>query len=293
MQINSYNYFSYTNRYNRIGFRSKDLLELPKEDVLKKVRESVTPENFLGRGLEANVYRIKNTDYCIRIPLVSQDFYDTDYSKELNSIDRVNHKKIKLGFGAAILDFFEGVTPKKYKSNAEKRYKLQSQIANMPVKSYSEFLHQIANAIDNEMEFDCAGGNIIVNPFKKKLTAIDFYGISSDNPRPITPLSEMHSVLTMYGSKPETSKQIGKKVLMTGLEEFKPNNIPCMDIALFDFEELLENLKDDNIIGENSALKKALEELKEIKKKEITDKTLSTLLKLKFNKIAEMIKVIA
>ena len=90
------------------SFRSRDLLDLPQKDILAKVQNSVTPDNFLGQGTEAEVYRIKGTKYCVRIPYLAQDIYRL-YTKELTPIDKVNHVVAKLGFGASIMKYFEGV----------------------------------------------------------------------------------------------------------------------------------------------------------------------------------------
>ena len=51
-------------------FKSCDLLDLSEKDIFEKIQQSVNYENFLGNGTEAEVYRIKGTDYCVRIPYV-------------------------------------------------------------------------------------------------------------------------------------------------------------------------------------------------------------------------------
>ena len=87
------------------------------------------------------------------------------------------------------------------------------------------------------MLFDFSPGNLIIDTISQTLTAIDFFGIS-DNPRPIRPMYEMYSVLTCFGSVKEISREIYEKIINAGLEEFKPNKIPCMDTDLFDFLEV-------------------------------------------------------
>lgn len=307
MKIFSINYLS-PNKYNQhqlrlncppplkadcVCFKSRDLLELSEEDVFKRIDESIVPENFLGQGTEAEVYRIKDTDYCVRIPYMAQDIYRTMYSKELTPVDKVNHVVAKLGFGASIMKYFDGITPKWYQNNGSSRYKLQEQISIMPLKSYTDLLHQVAEAVDNEMVFDFSGGNLIVDTEKQKLTAIDFYGIS-DNPRPIKPMTEMYSALTCYGSLEKTGKKIFDKVIDAGLEEFKPNKIPCMDVALFDFLEVClkrmgyayteegEKLKSDIMFNADS--------LKKIKKAEILDKTISKHLEEKIHSFRQLLR---
>ena len=196
-----------------VCFKSRDLLELSEKDVLNKIRDSVKPENFLGQGTEAEVYRITNSDYCVRIPYLAHDISRFNYSKEITPIDKVNHIVAKLGFGASIMKYFDGVIPKWYMSNNHERYKFQEKISEMPIESYSGLLHQIADAIDNEMLFDFSPGNLIVDTENKKLTAIDFYSIS-DNPKPIKPLTEMYSVLTCYGSLEKSGKKIFDNIIL-------------------------------------------------------------------------------
>ena len=288
---------------NTLSFRAFDFLDLPEKDIIEKIKASVTPDNFLGQGTEAEVYRIKDTNYCVRIPYLAQDIQRFKYSKELTPIDKVNHVVAKLGFGASVMKCFEGIVPKWYVNNSRNRFNLQKKIAEMPVKTYSELLHQIADAVDNEMFFDFSGGNLIVNTKKQKLTAIDFYGIT-DNPRPIRPLSEMYYVLTSYGSEEKTGKKIFDKIVDAGLEEFKPNKIPCMDIELFDFIDLVSKRNSDKNshkhgdITENinkfldfkSLVAERLHELRRLKKQEITDKSVSKELEEAVKSFAQLIK---
>ena len=271
-----------------VCFKGIDLLDLPKEDIMTKIKDSIKPENFLGQGSEAEVYRIKDTNYCVRIPYIAGDMYSRSYTKELTPTDKLNHVRARLGFGAAILDYFEGVTPKEFKLNDFYRNIFQEKISELPTQSYNDLLHQIAGAIDNEMVYDFSGGNLIVNFKNQKLTAIDFYNIN-DNPRPIRPLCEMFSVLTCYGAREKTGKNIYDKVVDAALEEFKPDKTPCMDVELFDFVDLARkrdsdaNFKTDDVLKEINDFLELIKEisqtaktLKDIKKKEIINKTLSS-----------------
>lgn len=292
-------------KHIKVAFKSRDFLDLSKKDIFEKIKDSLVPDNFLGHGIEANVYRIKNTNYCVRIPYKAQEIYKADYSKELTSVDKVNHVVAKLGFGAAIMEYFEGIVPKWYMNNDYNRFRLQEKISDMPVKSYSELLHQIAEAIDNEMFFDFSPGNLIVDIDKQKLTAIDFYTIS-ENPRSISPMTEMYSVLTCYGAEKKTGKKIFDKITEAGLEEFKSNIIPCMDLELFDFIDLVlkrygdnKNYKQNNITNKSyifnrlkNSLQECLTELKRIKKSEIIDKTLSPILTHKITEFKNLMKKI-
>ena len=279
----------YYKSYDSVCFKGKDLLELSEDEVFKKIKESLNYENFLGQGTEAEVYRIKDTNYCVRLPHITKDLYIMDYNTNLSPMDKVNHTKVKLGFGATIMPYFEGVIPKDYQNNEYQRFKLQEKIADMPIKSYTDLLHQIANGIDNEMFFDFSGGNLIINTEKNKLTAIDFYSIT-DNPRKIRPLTEMYNALTIYGSEMNTDKKIFNKIIETGLEEFKPNKIPCMDVELFDFADLANSHHSKCATDKNYAMDirdflvlkhnitETNKELKQVKKLEILNKISDSIL---------------
>ena len=299
---NQNNYYLRNSSKSNINFRGTDFLDLPKEDILKRVKESIAPDCFIGNGTDADVYKIKNTQYCVRLPHISSDMCNFDFSKELTSADKVNLVEAKLGFGATIMKIIKGVVPKNFSQNEFARYKFQSKIADMPLSSYTDLLHQIANATDNEMFFDCSGGNLIVDFDNNKFTAIDFYSVT-DYPKPVKPLTEMYSVLTSYGSTRAVSQRIFNKIILSGLEEFKPQVIPCMDLALFDFIGLayyqlslnklkskLENTNQEIKIIDN--LTKSVSELKSIKKKEIQNKELAPLLCEKIKEVKKCLKYI-
>lgn len=302
MRINNYytptlQYKNYKNivptQHNAICFGSHRFIDLSKKEIFEKIDNSIVPENFLGQGTEAEVYKIKDTNYCIRIPHIAQGAYKSNFSKKLTQIDKVNHVVAKLGFGASIMKFFDGVVPEDYRNNEYNRHKLQTEIAQMPIKSYTNLLHQIANAINHEMFFDFSGGNLIVDTKKQKLTAIDFFSVS-DNPKPVNPLTEIYSILTVYGAEEETGKKIFDKIIDAGLKEFKPNKIPCMDTALFDFTELCIRRKRDRYLPNAekviSQIMYHTKLLQKIKSKEIIDKSLSSLLEEKIYDMRSILK---
>ena len=264
-------------------FTGKDLMNMPRDEVFKEIKNSINKDQFVGSGRHAAVYRISDTPYCVRIPDICEDGYTNDFSTNLNPCDIVNHVKIKLGAGASIMDYFKGRTLFAYQLYDVQRYELQKEVAKMPLKTYSNLLHQLANAIDNEMAFDKGGGNIVIDTENKNLTIIDFYQLA-DNPLKTSPLKDLFYTLTSYGAESTTAKKIAKNIISAGLEEFKPNIIPCMDVELFDFKEIIDAtyyFKQPKSDEELNELIKKFEELKEIKKKEITDKNYSPILEQK------------
>lgn len=238
---NRRNLFSHNPKQNHlrcVNFYGKDLLDLSEKEIRQKAKDSIISDNFIGQGSDAEVYKIKDTDYCVRVPHISKDDFAYRCSKKILPSDKINHIVAKLGYGASILKYIDGIVPKTYENDEFSRYNLQSKIADMPIKAYSDLLHQIAEALKHEMFFDFSGGNLIVDIPNNKLTAIDFYKMSLDNPRPIKPLTEIYHVLTCYGSLPEINKKIYDNIVIAGLQELKPKNIPCMNLELFDFIDL-------------------------------------------------------
>ncbi len=273
-------------------FTGKDLLKLSEREILNRVKESINYKYFLGQGTEAEVYRIKDSNYCVRIPYEARDLYLSDFTKNVTDMDKVNHVVAKLGFESTIMKYFEGETPKKYQSNNNERFKFQEKISKLPVKAYNILLKHIALGIDNEMKYDFSGGNLIVNFETKELIPIDFMEIK-ENSESIKPLSQMFSVLTCYGAKKNTELKIYKKIIDSALEEFKPNNIPCMDVELFDFESIYENIlkkhSKHNLEKKMNKINGIIGELKELKKKEILDKSYSETLNDKISKTKQEI----
>ena len=287
-----------------VCFKSHNFLDLPKEEVYKRIQASLTPENFIGQGTEAEVYKIKDTDFCVKIPYEALSSYSKYGDKEIKRLffnkniepaDAVNHIKIKLSFCGTVMDYFYGLIPKNYIGNKEGRYKLQAGISEMPVRSYKELLYQISNGIDNEMLFDCTPGNLIVNLDKKKLTAIDFIPIK-ETPREVRPLYEIYSVLTAYGAELETGKKIFEKVINTGLDEFVPKKTPCMDVELFDFVDLCKKrIQETGTKNTNILMQKITQQInliKKIKKNEYQNAPISGIIEDKIVEIKNIIKYI-
>ena len=288
-------------KYDTFCFRGQNFLELPPKEIYQKVINSMIPENFVGQGTEGEVYRIKDTEYCVKIPYEVVGLYSKKINldktlylnKKISPKQKVNHVFIELNGNATIMKFFEGKIPKDYFSNKENRYLLQSEIAQMPVKSYTNLLHQIANGIDNEMLFDNTIGNLIVNTKENKLTAIDFFPII-ENPREVRPLNEIYSLLTAYGAEQKTGKKIFDNIMNAGLDEFEPQKVPCMDTELFDFTELCQRrIEDTKIQGSEKIMDKISQQiltLKGLKKVEYTEPLFSTFIKEKIDIVKDLIK---
>lgn len=290
--------------YDTVRFKSHNFLDLPKAEVYKRIQASLNSENFIGQGTEAEVYRIKDTDFCVKIPYEALGFYtrykDEDikklyFDKNINSADAVNYVKIKLFMGGTVMNYINGVKPKDYIYDMAGRYKFQSDVAQMPIKSYTELIHQISNGLDNEMLFDCSAGNLIVDSSKNKLTAIDFIPIK-ENPRDISVLKEIYSVITTNGAEQGTGKKIFEKIMLAGLNEFMPKQAPCMDVELFDFVELCQKrIQETGAANTNRLIQKVSQQInliKNMKKTEYMNAIFSKFIGEKIEEVKGLIKYI-
>ena len=120
------------------------------------------------------------------------------------------------------------------------------------------------------MLFDCAWGNVIVNPKENKLTAIDFNkNIFNES---LNPLSYTFSALTQEYTTSEQAKTYGNKILNAVLEEFEPAHKPFWNVTYFDFSSLLRDIAHSSDFGKTPQcrfLAKYLETLKDLKVQDI------------------------
>ena len=236
--------------------RKIPLLDLPKEEVLKLVKQSINPKNGIGIGGEADVYAIPNTDYCVRLIGLNGDSrhfatrykdYTAEFSKDLTPQEKVNHTVIRLGNGASIMRKIEGEPVYSFFRTQEEQLEAAKEIANFPIEAFSGLLRQIASAVKVGVGFDPHAANIIANFKNKTLTAIDFqeYSYLSFS----KPLSSMLNGLKTVDDEKVNLKLL-KQVLFAALDEFRPKVKPCFDIDKFDFSCLLRSekgLSDDKL----------------------------------------------
>ena len=290
---NSYYTFNNSKPSYIPSFQGGDFLSLSESEIIKRVKESIKTDNLIGHGTEAKVYKIENTDYCVRLPYESSVISNFKFSKELSPEDRINHVRAKLGIHESILPFFEGEIINKYLPSNLKRQKLQEYVANMPVRSYTNLLHYIAKAANEKMLFDYRGNNLIIDLKKNQFTAIDFNKMRSDFPRSVRPLTEIYMALTGFKTQEDIKQKIFKKIMLAGLDEFNPKNIPCMSLSLFDFDELIKthfNLADNSCENKYKHILNAFKELKQAKRIELTRKNDANLLNLKLQKVKNILK---
>ncbi|MBR6127496.1 hypothetical protein IKQ21_07420 [bacterium] len=225
-----------------VNFRSADLLSLSEEEIKKRVDSSIKTENYLGSGVESEVYKIPDTPYCVKVPKYKFGQDSTQqYSTNVTPEDKINHIRAKLNSGAVIMKHLEGDTIQKFYDSPAKRFVLQKKVAEMPVESYTDLLNQISDAMKKKMVFDCNPGNIIIDTSKNKLTAIDFFHVPNFEQIFIEPLYAMYLVLAGAGLNKKTALEIEKKVLLAGMKELEPETPTTVNLEHLGFAKLLEN----------------------------------------------------
>ena len=262
------------------GYRK--FLELPKEDIIKRIMRSISSENFLGSGGEANVYAIKGTNYCFRWPKSSKYEFQSDFNLDVSETDKVNHVVAKLGGGATIMNKLRGVPVKSDSMTAEQVQLVAQTIVDLPVQAYRKFMHQLADADKKNMYFDNFWPNVIVNGKDKTLTAIDFV---KDFPyaEEFDPLNKMYTVLTHEDTAIDHKAIIANKIFKAALKEFAPGQQPCIPPEQFDFAILLTELKNSNQFNLPDEtycdLFKALNRIVELKTYELKGENVASMLR--------------
>lgn len=250
----------------------KDLMKMSDKKIFKRINKTIcNRDNLIGLGGEARVYKIPNSEYCVRIA-----YYDIIYEpvldRNISECDKINHTIAKFGEYSSIQKYIEGKPVLKPSLIEDKNAAKQTakEIAQMPVSAFKNLLLQICNAYDKGMMFDCCWSNVIVNPKENKLTAIDFNkNIEEES---LKPLSYVFSSLTTKYTTPEQVKTNANKILSAVLEEFEPAHEPFWNISNFDFSDLLRKTRQCSDFGKTSQcelLVQKLSHLKELKYKEI------------------------
>lgn len=235
-----------------------DLLTLKDEDIITAVKSSLNDnESLIGTGGDARVYKIKDTDYCVRIPIDNfsklqiAEIIDKDLvliDKIVSEVDKINHIKAHMNNGITIMDYISGepvFTPSMYMNESE-QVKMSKMIEEIPVSGYSKLLKQICKAYEYDMYFDCSGSNVIFNPKNKSLTAIDFY--KAEYTESLHPLTHIYAALNNDKTTIEQKKISAGKIFNAVINELYPEQKSCTHISNFDFYRFIYNLKNSGII---------------------------------------------
>ena len=204
-----------SSKYDCVSFSSKNLLTLPTEKISKIVTKAIEKENFLGSGRFGEVYKIPDTDYCVKI-LKKNWINKTNFGKwttEIDETDRANHILAKAENDSTIMKYIKGTSLFKY-TDIEN-------LAELPESSYRQLLKQISDAECLGLAFDNAPANVIYDAENKTLTAIDFY--RPDFEFEIYPFTQVFSALESRNVGYQSlisNKKLAGKIMNIALDEY-------------------------------------------------------------------------
>lgn len=250
---NNYAYKSSSRTASKnVAFTGRDFLTLPKDQIYEKIEKSINDKNLLGEGKEAKVYRIEDTNYCVRLCDNEHISRRAILNFSLSEEDKINHVVAHIGNSSSIIKYFYGIDAFAPDIKPIKQQELKSLIKAVPIESFQKLLAQIAHAKEKDMIFDCCGANVIINPKTKDITAIDFYKNSPYEPEVVRPLSSIYSALTTVIDDADYKRSCANKILNAGIKEIsKPSDL-CLPVWEFDFSNLLYKLKQDSLIENNT-----------------------------------------
>ncbi len=271
--------FSVQKQSSAVSFGNRSFLSLPKEKIFDRIDKSINEKNFLGEGSEASVYKIVDSDYCIRLNSDFRSDYRKHLSFDISEEDKINHIVAKLGDDATILKYIEGIPVFAKEEDVGTSSIIKESVKSAPISSFQKLLAQIAYAANKDMIFDCCGANVIINPKTKEITAIDFYKNTPEFTEVVRPLSAIYSALVTSFDDVEYRKVCANKVLNAGIQEIsKPNEI-CLPIGNFDFSRLLYNLKLEGLFPNDkyyNLLKNICADIQKLKLEELRGKNVAT-----------------
>lgn len=229
-----------------------DLFAMDDKSILKKVKKSIKKQNSIGRGGEAEVYKIPDTSYCVRVLHDSFDKLGKVVDRNILPSEKVNHTVAKLGNGVTIMPLLEGYT---FCSENITNAEVAKMIEDMPQKAIDSLFKQVCNAYNNNMSFDTGWKNVIVNPVDKTLTAIDFVP-NNDNFSNDNILSKVYLSLT---NNPDTTisqrKIFAGKFLTALVENVEPMKFPITDIEMLGMGQFVKVLKSHKLFDNNLYVK--------------------------------------
>lgn len=218
----------------------KDLLSHSPAEIKDAVCRSLRDNrNYLGGGFEGRVFKIENTDYCIKIPYESKNLKKSDISFSLREKDRLNQVVAKFSNGAFLMKYVEGipVSEKLDKSESD----INKMLLKLPAGAFQGLFRQICQAQDKGLLFDCNPANVIINPKKKTLTAIDFYEMDPRYPEEIRPLRCMLEALAGDDSF-DVKQKCALKIISGALKELESGVKPCLSLGDFKFRNFMEKV---------------------------------------------------
>ena len=200
---------TFQNKYENTPFTSAKLIHKCSKTITKEVLKSKNKNNKIGYGAEGIVYKIPDSNYCVKFFRKIKAKISEKWTHEISEKEKINHILAKFG---------EKIKIMKYLPGKSLEWGIPNEVYDLPQSSYKNLLKQITNANNCGMYFDHLPANIIYNPQKKSLTAIDFYEGSSDDLRCFEPYTQVFECLKTKNKS--NNAKLGNKLLNIALNEF-------------------------------------------------------------------------
>ncbi len=221
-----------------VSFTSKNLLSKGVNAITEAVNDTVLLTKNIGFGSEGTVYKIQDTNYCVKILNKSPEKI-CNWSLNIKPEERVNHIVAKANNGAVIMKYIEGEAL----NWAEK----PKELAELPKLTYKRLLTQIQNAYDNCMALDPVPSNIIYNQKDKTLTAIDFRDLDYyEDLYEHTPIKDVFMVLKANEKNDFAelyNRRLGGKLLSVVIDEIASGKKPEFDVEKEDLTLFFNKLR--------------------------------------------------
>ena len=246
-KLNNFQYIHPVNRKNTentfqslkcdtITFTSRqDLLQKNSKEITSIVKDAIKNINYIGEGRSGVVFRIPDTDYCIKLDKKRPNIKSSEkWITNVDEADKVNHiAAIGLKSRAIIMKFIEGepltesFLPAMY---------------NLPIESFRNTLIQLDRARKQQMYFDYALQNVLFNKSDNSMTIIDFIKLKNIPEKDYGISNKLFTCLQTEDYD-DISKglnlMLGKKILNTICNELRFQKTPSFDITKSDLHELI------------------------------------------------------
>ena len=216
-----------------VCFTSSKLLNKDSKEITETVKQAIEEKNKIGFGTEGAVYKIPDTEYCVKLPKYESVNNFGEWGLKVDAQDKINHVVAVAQNGSTIMKYIDG--------KALEWENKPSEIYNLPKESYRNLMSQIKDAFDECLQFDSASSNVIFNKKDNSLTAIDFYEPSPDIDYHYRPLSSIFTALESHSESipqrnSENRKLVGK-LLNVALDELSGEN--KLEIERYDVFQVL------------------------------------------------------
>ena len=261
---------------DKVSFGSKNILLYSEKKLQQVILDAIKPSNFLGKGFEGEVFKIPDTDYCIKIVDNFENLVFKNLRTSVTEEEKINHIVGVFDNDSFLMKYISGEPL----LNIENR----DIICSLPQESYIDFIKQLKKAKGNSMYFDISPGNVIYNPKTKKLTAIDFYPKTQDDN--YSPFSRAFSALKVHNKTNDAIKlnrKLGVIFMQIGFDDLIGKNE--LKLTYEDFKSFFIRFgfsQNDTLPSQYKFLRQSVEELFKLKAIDAQDEEISN--KINFKK---------